>query len=322
MEPWIVAMCRRACRRQVAGWLVALAFLVAIAASNVRYLRNFFAGPFAMDGTALSAIGDPAKAPRYFVRVSPSQVIDAGLQEYDVHYWATQVGDHFLLVRAKAKPESRVTGELKVLPKYLSDDVFYSGPGGPAMQRLLYPMYLDTQGFRKNGYILLGVAAVFLLLMYLFVQPALRYTKNITQHPVLRRVAQWGDMASISAEVERALKDGVRFGNMGTALTDDYAVTQTYFRFDVLRMQDLLWAYKKVTKKRINYLPAGTAYDAILNFRDGSVSVRGNEAFIDQVLAWAKRRAPAATLGYSAERERMFQLQAAAERRAEVERKP
>lgn len=320
MEPWIVAMCRRACRRQVAGWLVALVLLVAIAAAKGRYLWNFFAGPFAMDGAALSTIGDPAKAPRYFVRVSPSQVIDVGLPEYDGHYWAAQVGNHLLLVRAKAKPASAVTGELKALPKYLSDDISTSGPGGPAMRRMLYPMYLDTQGFRKSGYILLSVAAVFLGLIYLFVRPPLRYANNIMQHPVLRRVAKWGDVASISLKVERALKDEVRFSNMGATLTDDYVVTQTYFRFNVLRMQDLVWAYKKVTKKRVNYMPAGTAFDAILNFRDGFVSVRGSEAFVDQVLTWAKRRAPAAVLGYSAERERMFQLQAAADRRAGVER--
>lgn len=321
MEPWIAARCRRACGRQLAGWAVALALLVTIAAVNRRYLLNFFVGPFAMDGTTLSTIGDPAKAPKYFVRVSPSQVIDAGIPEYDGRYWAAQIGDRFLLVRAKAKPLSRVTGELKVLPQYLSDDIFHSGPGGPAMQRMLYAVYLDTEGFRKEGYILLGLAAVFLCLMYLFVQPPLRYMQNIMQHPVLQRVAQWGDVASISAQVERALKEAVRFRSMGTALTDDYAVTQTYFRFDVLRMQDLLWAYKKATKKRVNHLPAGTAYDAILNFRDGNVSVRGTEAFVDQVLAWAKQRAPAAVLGYSAQRERLFQRQAAAERREEEERR-
>lgn len=330
MDPWIVARCRRACRHQVMAWLVLLAGGLAVLVFQARYLRNFFAGPYAMDEAALSAAGDSTAAPRYFVRFTPAQVIDTGIQETTTEtvdgtpsktyasseFWAAQVGRHLLIVRSKTKPGAQVTGQLEPMPAYLSQQLF-TGDDAAQLQQLTYPLLLDTQGFRKEGYIIFAVAAVFLWLLWVFLRRSLRYAMDPSTHPLLQRVAKWGDVHLISAEVERDLQDATRFHAHGDMLTDNYAVVDTFFIFNVLRMRDLLWAYKKITRRRIYFfIPAGKEYEAILKFYGGQVAFRKfgyghREERVEEVLKWVAERAPWAVLGYSDQLNTLFTKQPA-----------
>lgn len=330
MDPWIVARCRRACWHQVMAWLIVLAAGLAFLGLQARYLRNFLAGPYATDEAALSAISDPATAPRYFVKVTPAEVLDTGIQETTTEtengtptktyvsseFWAARIGRHLLIVRSAAKPGSLITGQLKPMPDYLAQQLF-TGSDAVLMQQVTYPMYLDTQGFRKEGYITLAVAAFLLWLMYIFLRRSLRYAMDPLQHPLLQRVAKWGDVHLISAEVERDLQEAARFSAHGITLADHYTVTNTFFIFNVLRMHDLLWAYKKITKRRVYFfIPAGKEYDAVLKFYGGEVVFRKfgyghREEMVEEVLRWAAERAPWAIIGYSDELNTLWTKQTA-----------
>jgi hypothetical protein len=330
MDPWIVAQCRRACWHQVMAWLVTLAVGLAFLGFQARYLRNFFAGPYAMDEAALTATGDPATAPRYFVKVTPANVLDTGIQETTTEtengtptktyvssqFWAARMGHHLLIVRSKAKPGAQITGQLEPMPDYLAQELF-TGTNATLMEQVTYPLVLDTQGFRKEGYIILAVAAVFLWLMWVFIRRSLRYASDPWKHPAIVRAAKWGDAHLISAEVERDLQEATRFSAHGITLADHYVVTNTFFRFNVFRMHDLLWAYKKITKRRVNFIiPAGKEYDAVLKFYGGEIAFRKlgyghREEKVEEVLKWAAERAPWAVFGYSDQLNTLFTKQTA-----------
>ena len=87
----------------------------------------------------------------------------------------------------------------------------------------------------------------------------------------------------------------------GWTLTDNYAVRRTLFRFNLFWMENLLWAYKQATKRRVNLIPAGTAYEASLNFSDGSADIAGKQKRVDELLEFAWARAPWAVRGFSDE---------------------
>jgi hypothetical protein len=328
MDPWIVARCRRACRHQVMAWLVVLAAGLAFLGFQARYLRNFFAGPYAIDEAGLSAVNNPSTAPRFFVKVTPADVLDTGIQETTTEtengtptktyvssqFWAARLGHRLLIVRAKEKPGALVTGQLEPMPDYLAQELF-SGTDASLMRQVTYPMVLDTQGFRKEGYIILAVTAFFLWLMYIFLRRSLRNAMDPWQHPAIARVAKWGDVHLISAEVERDLREAARFRAHGITLADHYAVTNSFFVFNVLRMHDLLWAYKKITKRRVYFfIPAGKEFDAVLKFYGGDVSFRRSgfghrEEKVEEVLKWVAERAPWAIIGYSDELNTLFTKQ-------------
>jgi hypothetical protein len=50
--------------------------------------------------------------------------------------------------------------------------------------------------------------------------------------------------------------------------------------------------YKLVTQRRVNFIPAGKTYAAVLVFNGGTVEVPGNQARADESLPYGALRAP------------------------------
>ena len=92
----------------------------------------------------------------------------------------------------------------------------------------------------------------------------------------------------------------------GWVVTDQYLLRSTFFSFDVLRLSDLLWAYKKVTKHSVNFIPTGKTYDAVLACYGGRATVKGAEKTVDELLGFAAQRTPWAVFGFSQELETLF----------------
>jgi len=68
----------------------------------------------------------------------------------------------------------------------------------------------------------------------------------------------------------------------------------------------LLWAYKRVTKHSVNFIPTGKSYAAVLACYGGAAEVRGREKKVDAVLAFAAERAPWAVFGFSDDLSKLF----------------
>ena len=104
----------------------------------------------------------------------------------------------------------------------------------------------------------------------------------------------------ISAEVEREREMAVIVKRGGWTLTQNYAVKNMWLSFDLFRLDNLVWVYKKAVKRRVNFIiPAGTTYTAALNFSDGQADVGGSQKKVEELLALASQRAPWAVKGYT-----------------------
>jgi hypothetical protein len=295
-------------------WASLLLGGVLILVFNTRYVKNFVFGPYAIHGNDLAQIANAETAAHYFISAPAEKVIDTGIQEVTTStengakkdssvtagYYGVLVGNNFLIAKSATKPATKVTGELKSFPADLSAQLF-SGAEGPDLQSRCYPFYLDTEGFRTAGYWGIGIGLVFLFVLWKFGRTAWTRLQDVNQHPVVRRVQQWGDPIGISFEAERELQSGVRYKAGGIFITDKYVITNAFFSFDLLRFEDLLWAYKKVTKRSVNFIPTGKDYDAMLVMYGGVKTFRAKEKVVEEVLAFAATRAPWAIVGYSAE---------------------
>jgi len=319
MDTWIVKMIRAASRRRVVAWGLSLMCGVLLATSDRRYVDNFLRGPFELGAADLDSIHDVTATPRYFARVSGSKVIDTGIRQYTVQttngvetsrsesgaYYALAVGDKFLIVKGGPDVSGAAVGELAPWPSGLADQMFDSKEMR-ALRRRFYPFYVSNESFRLAGYIVIGLALVFAFFFVRQAVPAWRHLRDPSAHPLTTRMAPWGDPLGVAVVAEREFDSPRHKGGDGWRVGDTYLVRSTLFRFDVLRLQDLLWAYKKVTKHSINFIPTGKTYQAILTCHGGTAAMSGREKRVDEILAFAQQRVPWAVLGYTAEIAALF----------------
>jgi len=325
MEPWIIRQCRLTCRRQVVAWAVILLAGLGFVCYNARYVNNFFRGPFQLSANDLAQIDDADKAPRYFVTVAGGKIAEMGVQEFETEtedgvekksaypsatFYAVQVGNRLLVVKSPSAPRGNISGQLKPFYYDLSNDLF-TGVDSPLDSTQCYPFYLDTQGFRTSGYWGIAVAVLVIVLLVALARPALLRLRDIETHPAVKRARLWGDPIGISVEAEREFNGQVRYKAAGVVLTDNFAFQKGFFAFNLYRFHDLLWAYKKVTQRRVNFIPTGKSYSALLHFYGGNINFMAKEKQVEEVLQFAGARAPWAVIGYSAELNKLFTKQVA-----------
>jgi hypothetical protein len=321
MDTWILRKTRAASLRRVVAWGVALVGGLLLATSDRRYIDNFLHGPFTLGAADLDAIADVTTTPRYYARVTGSRVIDTGLREYSVSttagvetnrsesggYYALVVGDKFLIFKTGTSADAAnvAEGRLVPWPSELENEMF----GSKEMQALrsrFYPFYVQNGSFHVVGYWVIAGALVLAGLLLWKGVPAWRHWRDQSSHPLLARTRSWGDPLGVAVEAEREFENPHLTGGNGWRVGDTYLLRSTLFRFDVLRLHDLLWAYKKVTKHSVNFIPTGKTYEAILSCYGGTAVITGKEPRVEEILAFVQQRAPWAVLGYSAEVATLF----------------
>jgi hypothetical protein len=312
MPTWIERMFRRECVRRLSAWAIVGLLTVLLLTGNLRYGHNFLYGPFATTDAELGKITDPNSAEKYFVKVSGSRVVNTGLQEIEVEtrngaeesrhvtagYYALQVGDRFLIVKSSKPIIDAASGELV----FLTGDIYNNLKSSVGVQRLqqhFYPLMLKADGFRDDGYLAIGFAVLVLLGLFFFARPAWTRLRDLSRHPSFQRIKAWGEIQSSSMEAENEFNNSVRYKSYNIRLTDRFAFNNSFFTFNMFRFQDLWWGYKQVTQRRVNFIPVGKTYGAILVFNGGSVTATGKQDQVDEMLKFAAARTPWAVFGYS-----------------------
>jgi len=304
---------------QVVLFLVVTAIVVWICVENSAYLKVFFKEPPPATAAALDAAenadnnNQPIATP--YMTITGDKVLNTGVQEVTTYdgiiknvsagYYALEVANRILIVKSSRTPSTTVGGELGSMPLDLKSNLFSPGTD-PADEAVFYPLLLDTN-YRESGW----VGAFWALLAEaLFGFLAFRSWRRLSgqvEHPAVTRANAWGDIAVTSAEVERELETAVKAKGGGWTLTQNYAVKNARLNFNLFRLDNLVWVYKKAIKRRVNFIiPAGTTHAAVLIFSDGHAEVVGKQKKVDELLALASGRAPWAVKGHSADLEKFY----------------
>lgn len=336
-ETWLARACRARAVRALSTAVGLLMLGLFLTLGQARYLRNFFGGPYPTTTRDLDAITDAGRAPRCFVHVDGTRAVELGLEEYEIHrrngqetsrrlkarFYALETGDRFLVVKTSGSSLTAVEGELRPVYGELETHLF-STPQMRAARARFRPYFLDTSSFRESGYWGLGLGSVFFLAVGAWALHAWKRLRAPSEHPLVARLSQWGDPSSVSAQVEQELAHPWRKAG-AFALTERFLVKSSFYGIDVLRFCDLLWAYKKVTKKSVNFIPVGKDFHAVLACVGGTAEVQAKDADVDEILRYAAARAPWAVQGHSKELEAAFRkdptgfVAAIAERRRKYE---
>lgn len=341
-DTWITRSVRRSTlRRSVAGFLAVVA-VVALSWSQRRYIVNFVGGPYSVGAAELDRIRDVSLEPRYFVRVTSADVSDTGVTEVAgrkyknvevatrtvANYYALRIGDRALLCKSSSGSSSVFEGRLVPISPAL--EAVVGTRAGHGLGARYYPFYVDDS-FRGSGYFAIFGLLIFLILLVCYALPAWWWLKHPAKHPVIRRVRRWGELASVSARVEQQTQKPPFDSDNGWFLTEEFVVRSTFFGFQLFRLTDLLWAYKKVTKRSWNFIPTSQTHAAMLAFASGTAELschQGMSGVVDGMLAFAMQRAPWAERGFSDELQDRYATEPAAfaarvkQRRQELEQNP
>lgn len=345
MQNWIWQEVTARSRWHVRFWGCILVALLGFVAFHHRYAGDLLFGPHTQTASDLAAIQDITAAPHTFVTVAGSRLIDTEVDEITVHAPGTQrayrsttgtyrlldMEDRLLIVMTSsteptphtATAPAPITGELKPLREDMRA-LFIDAPEMAAVRDRIFAFYLDDNEttFRFAGLTAMGFALWILFVCRTELRRVWQQWRDPSTHPVLQRLATWGPPDEVASAIRQAAASP-RWNTGGWLVTEHFLVQSTDLAFDVLRMRDLVWAYKQVTKHSVNLIPTGKTREAVFVCRGGTASIRGTEATVDALLAFAVEQAPWAVFGHTAELQRSFEQQgeafcAAVEQRKQV----
>jgi len=322
---WLLTQARRTSRnRCIVAALVVIATLAWLA-SQGDYLREFFRGPTAVTAQRLATLSvNDAKAP-HWIRLRADDILDTGIEEITVrkkrgvekgrsvtgHYYAAQLDDRFLLVKAhgEGRPGADLVGEVTHLPSGVAERLF-SHPQAQKMRPRFLPMLVDLHDFRTEGWWMLGLTGALVLAAGVWGLVALGRMRDPERHPAVARAAQWGPQHVVSRILNQEVRspDALRIG--GWTLTTNHLLRDQWLNLDLHNLNELLWVHPQVTKKKIYYvIPAGQTHALVLKWRDASVTLQAKEDLVANALARIAANQPWVLLGWNEGYEKLYNRQ-------------
>ena len=271
-------------------------------------------GPYHLSGVDLSNEMDGIVAEHPFVSLTGSAVIPSGLQVVTTEtrnglkvssyvsskYYIVSVGaPKILLAQSVTIPKLHAIGELLPVPESVLANIFPNTTAQEAKRRVI-PYYLSmTVDYRMRGYIGIGALLIYLGAMILCAGKSWRWARNIASHPVVKRVERWPDAAEIAMLSNIELASVVRYRQAGIFITDNFVIKSRFFSFNLYPFRNLLWAYKRITRRSLNGIPIWCSVDSVFVFKGGTIEFPGDHELVDRSLAHASIRAPWAFFGYA-----------------------
>lgn len=170
---------------------------------------------------------------------------------------------------------------------------------------------LDAEQSADSLYIYV-VFVPLLLVSIFFIIRSIMLTIAPEKHKIYRKLEKLGDADKILREIEEeaASSSFVRMRNI--SFMNSWILINNVFTLKLIHVDDIVWAYKKVTKHSVNFIPTGKSYQLILCLADKSQAVvASKDANVDFILSSFMQRCPWIIVGYSADIKRMWQKQRA-----------
>ncbi|HKV38717.1 MAG TPA: DUF6709 family protein [Blastocatellia bacterium] len=335
---FIAKQIRRANRNLAIANLILISVVIGAGVVAERYLYNCFFGPFPIDKQSLKSIQDPDSLQRYYVQVHGDDVADTGFRyeedgKQTAGYVALFVDQKLLL--AKTDPGASgadYAGAIVMIPDAERRNVIAKTVSkNPQLASAFLPVMQDATNFRLPGQI--GVAIGFLLLALALwnLNKSRARNSDPNRHPIIKSLQAIGPPEAISNKIDSEISlDAGTAKIRSILLTPSFMLRSSLFGLNVLPMDNLIWAYKKVVKHYTNFVPTGKTYSVVImdrGRRSREMRLR-KEKEVDSLLAELRRRVPWVLFGFSKELAAGWKsspnavIQAVDERRGQIQNPP
>lgn len=317
---------RRTSRNRIILACLVVGATIAVLAANAPYLRDAWRGPASVTPLMLAAARSPESLPRPWVKVRVASLEDTGIEEITVRkkrgvergrsrsarYFAAEVGDKLLLVKVRGDeaPARDLVGEVLPMEPGVADALF-AGKQGPQLRQLFLPVELDTHDYSENANLIQWVAGLVVAGAVLYAWLAWSRYSRPSSHPALQRAARWGRVEDVARSVAADQAGAAKLGDW--KLGERFALRAGTLGFDLHNLDELLWAYAEVIKKKMYYvIPAGQSHAVVLKWRDQVVRVETKEEAVHATLRRIAQNQPWILFGWSQDAEQMYNRQRAA----------
>lgn len=275
---------------------------------SFRYFYNFVLGPFPIDRGELLAVEDPEKQFRYFVKVVGDEGVQTGAvrkkgSQVKESYNLIVINDRLLLVESSETDYygKEATGALVPVPGEVRMNIVDPVVAkNRALRGQFLPFMLDATSFRMPGFIGILVGLPLLLLASWNIWRAVDWLTDSRKHPLTKALAQFGDPREVgrAIDAEHRLPEVLRIGKV--TLTRSWMLREVSFNLTVGRLDDLIWAYKKITKHSTNFIPTGKTFAVVICSRSwsGPLEIDLNEKQCEDLLNFFTQRVPWALYGF------------------------
>ena len=310
MRTWVEHQARKKAQNAILLCLIAFGITAFLLYLNANYWRVFLHGPPSGDAQVLSRDAAAAVAyqslPAPYLTIGGEAIQDTGVyftksevvKTTTTKYYFLKVQDKILVVEDSEKnpPGTTVSGSLGGLPEDLKKDLLPDG-ADPELASQIYPLVLNTD-YKADGWVAIFWIAVVNVPLAFFAWVCAARLFGWKQFNLLAKIKEWGDLPLVSAEIENQFNNQTVLKGKNWTITPDYVVQNALFLFNIHRLDDLVWAYKQVTRKRVNLIPVGKDYEVRLELVKGSVKLSGKEKTVDQALAVLSQNHPWIFSGY------------------------
>jgi hypothetical protein len=291
---------------------------------QLKYISNLFSGPRPIVGEALESelLSGNIKSVNINLRLPRDSVFQTGYtnvtkkidkytnkvesQTTDSEYYITLIGKHILVL--ESTPDKLPSGHFSgvIIPlqsdlrRKLIDD-FNSTQGLAGWGDYIFPFTLSNKSMLEfSGFwvFLIGIGLLCwgAILVY-------RRTTDIedNKHYAYRiaKTAGYYSIDSLSADYIISRQAGmVEIGKYH--LCNQFLFANRFFSFKIYPLSQMIWAYKKVTKKSINFIPMGVDHTLVMHFRPNvMVEIKEPEENVNKHLILLTSLCPEAKFGYN-----------------------
>src|SRR5215471_4957367 len=325
MAAWVENEARRTNRNLLIVNILLLAAVIVLISADARYYLNFFLGCQKIEPAELIALTSPAQRTRTFVTVSGSKSAKTGYQDIENsvqkstgrvisttvkdEYVLLKVGDRVLMVKADPGAEKlEYSGELVNTEERIQQDLIQTlSARNPELGKMILPFTLNAADYREQGYWVLGVSVPMLLLAGWNILKGFRRLSEPQTTRVWGHLAAVGDPQQLSLQIEtEEHQPHAMYGKLH--MTQSWLLRRNLFSTWVSPVEDLAWAYKKVTKHSVNFIPTGKTYALILVGRHRQrIEAQMREKEVNALVGTLAARVPWAIYGFNLELNRIWQ---------------
>lgn len=322
---------RRASRNLLSVNALLVAAILIAGVANSRYLYNAVFGPFPADERALVAVTQPASTQQYFVTVRSDARADTGVQQVSrrvskatgavtservsASYLVVRIGEHLMVVKAPGHGGggAELTGALVSIPDSVRarilDEMLRERPD---LRERFFPFMLDAGDFQSGAWWGLGIGVPLLGLGLWNCKRAAAYRGDPATHPIARGLAGYGPPAEVAARIDGEMRTAEQIGS--GRLSQSWLLSLTFFGATLLRLEDLAWVYRKVTRHYIYLvIPTGKSHAVILHRRDGVArEIPGKDEVVGRWLEAIAQRVPWVMFGFDAQMQAQWKANRAA----------
>lgn len=313
---------KRASRNLFIVNLISLIVSVGILSYYCGEFKNIIFGPKHMRVGETWNIKISGQDARNYISITPEQKASTGVQyirtEYDrmnreksrtvrAVYYVLKDGQDLIIAKIPPnKVESfSYTGWVRKMTSEEKNELYRDISMLKENNYTVSEYILDAEQF-PDSLLMYTIFGVLLVLNLINIFRSVGYFNSPKNHKIYKKLMKYGDADVVINSIEQELPYDLLQNRNDIYFLKSWILSKKFFAFDVYKIDDIIWVYKKVTNHSINFIPTGKTYELILSSQNGTQRpIRLKQQQIDYVLISINQMCPWIIIGFT---ERIYDM--------------